>query len=97
MDESLVNNLIIIITILVPTLSCFGWIVRHTDSKFDKLELKFDAKFDKVDAELIKINEKINTIDIKINSIDMKNKFSERLFEVFCSSFKISHIERTDP
>lgn len=86
MDESWIQALTIIGTILIPTLSGFVWIIHRMDQKFDK-----------VGVELNKINEKINDVEIKMTNIDMRVGFIERLFEMVSGPFKISHKERTDP
>ncbi|QZA59393.1 hypothetical protein [Candidatus Rhabdochlamydia porcellionis] len=74
-----------IISILVPTISGFAWMVH-----------RMDARIEKMDNRISSIENRISNMENKLTAVDMRTSFIERLLEMIRSSLKIPQNEKTD-
>ncbi|MGB7128329.1 MAG: hypothetical protein WBD50_04480 [Candidatus Rhabdochlamydia sp.] len=84
------QTITVIVSILIPTLGGFTWMIHRMDSRFEKMEARMDMRFKEVDARFEKVDNRMNSIEGRISSIenkltaiDMRTSFIERLLEMF--------------
>ncbi|MGL5627178.1 MAG: hypothetical protein ACRDDW_06690 [Candidatus Rhabdochlamydia sp.] len=87
------ETITVIISILIPTLGGFTWIIHRMDARFEKMEARVDARFEKMekqmDSRFEKVDNRMNSIEgrignmeHKLTAIDMRTSFIERLLEM---------------
>jgi hypothetical protein len=70
------QTITVIVSILVPTLSGFVWIIHRMDKQFEKVEVRFkemqvqvDARFEKVDARFEKVDKRFEKVDAQFKEV----------------------------
>ena len=90
------QTITVIVSILIPTLGGFTWIIHRMDARFEKMEVRVDARFEKMetqmDARFEKVDARFDKVDNRMNS--MEGRISSMENKLTAIDMRTSFIER---
>ena len=77
------QTITVIVSILIPTLGGFTWMIHRMDARFEKMEARVDMRFKEVDsrfekmetqmdARFEKMDNRMNSMEIRISNMENK-------------------------